>query len=92
MNVFEIEGFDHVALAVRDLPASREWYARVLGLERRFENDWGDVPSVMCVTSDARVGDPTDAGVSCVALFPVEGDARPAPAATRSSCATSPGA
>ncbi len=48
MSEFTIEGFDHVALAVRDLAASREWYERVLGLERRFEEEWGDVPSVMC--------------------------------------------
>ncbi len=71
MSGLEIEGFDHVAIAVRDLAASREWYTRVLGLERRFEDEWGDVPSVMCVA--------TAAGDSCVALFPVEGEARPAP-------------
>jgi catechol 2,3-dioxygenase-like lactoylglutathione lyase family enzyme len=67
MSGFEIEGFDHVAIAVRDLAASREWYARVLGLERRFEGNWGDVPSVMCV------------GDGCVALFPVDGEGKPAP-------------
>lgn len=67
MSGFEIQGFDHVAIAVRDLAASREWYARVLGMERRFEDEWGEVPSVMCV------------GGSCVALFPVEGEGRPAP-------------
>jgi catechol 2,3-dioxygenase-like lactoylglutathione lyase family enzyme len=64
---FTIEGFDHVAIAVRDLAASRQWYERVLGLERRFEDEWGDVPSVMC------------AGGSCVALFPVEGEGKAAP-------------
>jgi catechol 2,3-dioxygenase-like lactoylglutathione lyase family enzyme len=64
---FDIEGFDHVAIAVRDLAASREWYARVLGLERRFADEWGEVPSVMC------------AGSACVALFPVEGEGKPAP-------------
>jgi catechol 2,3-dioxygenase-like lactoylglutathione lyase family enzyme len=67
MSGFEIEGFDHVAIAVRDLAASRDWYARVLGMERQFENDWGEVPSVMCVSG------------SCVALFPVEGAGLPGP-------------
>ena len=67
MSAFEIEGFDHVAIAVRDVAASRDWYVRVLGLKRRFEEDWGDVPSVMC------------AGGACIALFPVEGEPKPAP-------------
>jgi catechol 2,3-dioxygenase-like lactoylglutathione lyase family enzyme len=71
MSGFQIKGFDHVAIAVRDLGASREWYRRVLGLERRFEDEWGDVPSVMGLT--------TGAGDSCVALFPVEGEGQPAP-------------
>jgi catechol 2,3-dioxygenase-like lactoylglutathione lyase family enzyme len=67
VSSFVIEGFDHVAIAVRDLAASREWYARVLGLKRRYADEWGEVPSVMC------------AGGSCVALFPVEGEGKPAP-------------
>ena len=75
MSGFEIDAFDHVAIAVRDLAAAREWCARVLGLERRHEDEWGDVPSVMCVPTDARPG----AGSSCVALFPVEGEGKPAP-------------
>ena len=71
MSGFGIEGFDHVAIAVRDLGASREWYREVLGMERRFEDEWGDVPTVMCL--------PTAAGDECVALFPVEGEAKPPP-------------
>jgi len=71
MSRFQIEGLDHVAIAVHDLASSREWYARVLGLERRFEDEWGDVPSVMCIA--------TAAGDECVALFPVEGEGQPAP-------------
>jgi catechol 2,3-dioxygenase-like lactoylglutathione lyase family enzyme len=67
VSAFQIEGFDHVAIAVRDLAASREWYREVLGLERRYADEGGEVPSVMC------------AGDSCVALFPAEGMPRPAP-------------
>jgi catechol-2,3-dioxygenase len=37
----------------------------VLGLERRFEEEWGSHPAIVCV------------GDSCVAIFPAEGDARP---------------
>ncbi len=55
---FQLESLDHVAIAVRDVAASRRWYAEVLGLERRHEETWGDVPTMMC------------AGSTMLALFP----------------------
>jgi catechol 2,3-dioxygenase-like lactoylglutathione lyase family enzyme len=61
--MFEIEGIDHVALAVRDVPRSARWYADVLGFTRRHEDVWGDYPAVVA------------AGSTAIALFPVEGDA-----------------
>lgn len=64
----KLQHIDHVAIAVRDVAASRDWYIRVLGLERRHEDAWGDVPTMVC------------AGETCVALFPAEGDSpRPPP-------------
>jgi catechol 2,3-dioxygenase-like lactoylglutathione lyase family enzyme len=54
----KVEQIDHVAITVSDLERSRAWYRDVLGLERRFEDEWGDVPTMMC------------AGETCVALFP----------------------
>jgi catechol 2,3-dioxygenase-like lactoylglutathione lyase family enzyme len=54
----KVEQIDHVAITVSDLERSRAWYRDVLGLERRFEEEWGDVPTMMC------------AGETCVALFP----------------------
>src|SRR5438874_12812904 len=36
----ELEGIDHVALAVRDVEEAAKWYADVLGLERRYEGMW----------------------------------------------------
>jgi catechol 2,3-dioxygenase-like lactoylglutathione lyase family enzyme len=63
-----VEGIDHVALVVRDLERSIRWYADVLGLERRYDDVWGDVP--------AFIG----AGSTALALFPVrDGDAQPRP-------------
>ncbi len=59
--MFELEGIDHVALAVRDVQRSLAWYQEVLGLERRFEDVWGDYPAVVGV------------GTTSIALFPVEG-------------------
>jgi catechol 2,3-dioxygenase-like lactoylglutathione lyase family enzyme len=57
-----LEGIDHVALAVRDVKQSAAWYADVLGLERRHQETWGDVPTMMCK------------GTTMIALFPVRGD------------------
>jgi catechol 2,3-dioxygenase-like lactoylglutathione lyase family enzyme len=42
--MFELEGLDHVALAVRDVERSADWYVEVLGFERRFQGMWGGVP------------------------------------------------
>jgi catechol 2,3-dioxygenase-like lactoylglutathione lyase family enzyme len=53
-----LQHIDHVAITVSDLARSLAWYRDVLGLERRFEEDWGDVPTMMC------------AGETCLALFP----------------------
>jgi catechol-2,3-dioxygenase len=58
--MFKIDHLDHVALAVKDLKRSRQWYQEVLGLERRYEKTWGEVPTMMC------------AGNTCIALFPTK--------------------
>jgi catechol 2,3-dioxygenase-like lactoylglutathione lyase family enzyme len=42
--MFELEGIDHVALAVRDVARSANWYIEVLGFERRYEGMWNGVP------------------------------------------------
>lgn len=59
MASFALDGIDHVALNVRDLQRSIDWYREVLGLEPRFE-EWAPVPTMLC------------AGETCVALFPAE--------------------
>jgi catechol 2,3-dioxygenase-like lactoylglutathione lyase family enzyme len=59
--MFQVEGIDHIAIAVRDVERSAAWYQDVLGLERRYQDAWGGYP--------AMVG----AGTTAVALFPVEG-------------------
>lgn len=56
--MFELEGLDHVALAVRDVERSADWYVEVLGFERRFPGMWGGVPVFV-----AR-------GKTAIALFP----------------------
>jgi len=64
--MFELEGIDHVALAVRDVGRSVEWYQRVLGLRRLYQEAWGDYPAVVGV------------GGTALALFPIAGEAVPA--------------
>jgi catechol 2,3-dioxygenase-like lactoylglutathione lyase family enzyme len=56
--MLRVEGLDHVALTVRDVPRSVAWYRDVLGLERRYEAVWGDFPAVV------------GAGTTALALFP----------------------
>lgn len=53
-----IQHLDHIAITVRNVARSRDWYCDVLGLERRFEDVWGDVPTFVC------------AGDTGIALFP----------------------
>ena len=56
--MFKLQHLDHVAISVRDLKRSEDWYKQTLGLERR-NPEWNP-PVMVC------------AGPSCVALFPVE--------------------
>jgi catechol 2,3-dioxygenase-like lactoylglutathione lyase family enzyme len=73
--MFRIGSIDHLALTVKDIARSVAWYQNVLGLERRFEDAWGDYPAVVC------------AGDTCVALFPAA-SADPAQVADRKNTVT----
>lgn len=41
----EIEGIDHVAIAVHDVERSVAWYVDVLGFERQHQGRWNGVPA-----------------------------------------------
>src|SRR5438045_9649072 len=56
--MFKIEALDHVALAVRDVERSAQWYADVLGFKREHEGMWNGVPIF--------IGN----GAAAIALFP----------------------
>ena len=61
--MFRVEGIDHVAISVADVLKSVAWYQDVLGLERRYQDVWGDFPAIVGV------------GTTSLALFPAKGTA-----------------
>jgi catechol 2,3-dioxygenase-like lactoylglutathione lyase family enzyme len=54
----EIEGIDHVAIAVDDVERSIAWYVDVLGFERQHQGRWNGIP--------AFIGK----GTTAIAIFP----------------------
>ena len=60
--MFELEGLDHIALAVRDVERSADWYIDVLGFERRYDGMWDGVPVFVARNATA------------IALFPAGSD------------------
>lgn len=57
-NEIAIEFLDHVAIRVRDLNISVEWYEKVLGLKKYQPREWGAFPIFLL------------SGKSGIALFP----------------------
>ncbi|PYL72567.1 MAG: VOC family protein [Verrucomicrobia bacterium] len=61
----ELEGIDHVALTVRDVERSANWYIEVLGFEQLHEGMWDGIPTFI------------GKGNSAIALFPArDGDSK----------------
>jgi catechol 2,3-dioxygenase-like lactoylglutathione lyase family enzyme len=61
----ELEGIDHVAMGVRDVERSAQWYIEVLGFERLYEGVWNGVPTFV------------GKGNTGIALFPASPNAKP---------------
>src|SRR6266540_3385362 len=61
----QLEGIDHVALAVRDVEQSASWYMDVLGFERRYEEMWDGIPTFIAK------------GNTAIALFPLHSNDSP---------------
>ena len=65
---FQIQHIDHIALAVRDVEKSTQWYCDVLGMEHRYQGLWDGVPAMLFL------------GDTGIALFPTRtDDPKPAP-------------
>ena len=58
----QLEGIDHVAIAVRDVERAAQWYIEVLGFERRYEGMWQGLPTFI------------GKGTTAIALFPARND------------------
>src|SRR5438046_1268703 len=58
MAMFELEGLDHIALAVQDVKRAADWYVDVLGFEPCYDGMWGGVPVFVAL------------GKTAIALFP----------------------
>ena len=41
----QLEGIDHVAIGVRDIERSAQWYVDILGFERLHDGMWNGVPT-----------------------------------------------
>ena len=67
----QLEGVDHIALGVRDIERSANWYIEVLGFERLHEGMWDGVPTFV------------GKGNTGIALFPAKPDAKPTSASHR---------
>ena len=61
--LMQLDGIDHVALAVRDVERSATWYVDVLGFERRYQEMWDGIPTFI------------GKGNTAIALFPADPNA-----------------
>jgi catechol 2,3-dioxygenase-like lactoylglutathione lyase family enzyme len=71
MSTFNIAFLDHVAIRVRDIAVSAEWYKTVLGLTEYKIPEWGEFPVFLL------------AGKSGIALFPANSDDPPLQATSK---------
>lgn len=72
--MFRLEGIDHVALTVRNVESSVQWYQDVLGLTRLHQEVWGSFPAVV------------GTGTTSLALFPVASDHPDGPPGPETLC------
>lgn len=61
-NAIQIDFLDHVAIRVKDMVVSAQWYEKVLGLKKYQLPEWGAVPIFLL------------SGKSGIALFPANTD------------------
>lgn len=65
---FRVQGLDHIALCVADQTVSERWYREVLGLQRVYEDEWGDTPVALMAHGSGLALFKTSAGKSAAGL------------------------
>ena len=65
--MIDVESIDHVAMSVRDVDRSAQWYIDVFGFEHRYKGVWNGVPTFI------------GKGTTAIALFPVRSKENSAP-------------
>lgn len=58
--MIKVQGMDHIGLAVKDVQKSVEWYRELFGLERLYEDVWGNFPGVVGIGETSVAFFPTD--------------------------------
>lgn len=58
--MIKVQGIDHIGLAVKDVQKSVEWYRELFGLERLYEDVWGNFPGVVGIGETSVAFFPTD--------------------------------
>lgn len=58
--MFKVQGIDHIGLAVTDVQKSVEWYRDLFGLDRLYEDVWGNFPGVVGIGETPVAFFPTD--------------------------------
>ena len=61
----KLEGIDHIAMGVRDIERSANWYIDILGFDRLHNGMWNGVPTFI------------GKGNTGIALFPATHEAKP---------------
>ncbi len=67
----QLEGIDHVALSVRDVERSAQWYIEVLGFEPLYQEMWNGVPTFVGKGSTALALFPADSSAQAQSNNPV---------------------
>ena len=63
----QLEGIDHLAMGVRNIEQSAQWYIDVLGFERLHDGMWNGVPIFIGL------------GTTAIALFPANQEPKTSP-------------
>lgn len=59
-SMIKTEGLDHIAISVKDVQKTIEWYSEIIGLERVHADKWDGVPAFMLANGSGLAIFPAD--------------------------------